>query len=92
MWRKLGIWLWLATQNMADFPDESDKLLSMVEWWELLNLSNDEVEQVNRFRRLSEAQKMMLLSAKKQIRNILKVWCSQPIWKPYSVLFHLVFT
>ena len=65
MWRKLGIWLWLATQNMADFPDESDKLLSMVEWWELLNLSNDEVEQVNRFRRLSEAQKMMLLSAKK---------------------------
>ena len=65
MWRKLGIWLWLATQNMADFPDESDKLLSMVEWWELLNLSNDEVEQVNRFRRLSEAQKVMLLSAKK---------------------------
>lgn len=65
MWRKLGIWLWLATQNMADFPDESDKLLSMIEWWELLNLSNDEVEQVNRFRRLSEAQKVMLLSAKK---------------------------
>lgn len=65
MWRKLGIWLWLATQNMTDFPDESDKLLSMIEWWELLNLSNDEVEQVNRFRRLSEAQKIMLLSAKK---------------------------
>ena len=65
MWRKLGIWLWLATQNMADFPDESDKLLSMIEWWELLNLSNDEVEQVNRFRCLSEAQKVMLLSAKK---------------------------
>ncbi|VTX60316.1 conjugative transfer ATPase [uncultured Aggregatibacter sp.] len=65
MWRKLGIWLWLATQNMADFPEEAGKLLSMVEWWELLNLSNDEVEQVNRFRRLSEAQKLMLLSAKK---------------------------
>ena len=65
MWRKLGIWLWLATQNMTDFPDESDKLLSMIEWWELLNLSNDEVEQVNRFRRLTEAQKQMLLSAKK---------------------------
>lgn len=65
MWRKLGIWLWLATQNMADFPNESSKLLSMIEWWELLNLSNDEVEQVNRFRRLTEAQKLMLLSAKK---------------------------
>lgn len=65
MWRKLGIWLWLATQNMTDFPDAADKLLSMIEWWELLNLSNDEVEQVNRFRRLTEAQKLMLLSAKK---------------------------
>lgn len=21
MWRKLGIWLWLATQNLSDFPD-----------------------------------------------------------------------
>ncbi|MBN6058675.1 conjugative transfer ATPase [Aggregatibacter actinomycetemcomitans] len=69
MWRKLGIWLWLATQNMADFPDAADKLLSMIEWWELLNLSNDEVEQVNRFRRLTEAQKLMLLSAKKADRK-----------------------
>ncbi|TYG35293.1 conjugative transfer ATPase [Lonepinella koalarum] len=65
MWRKLGIWLWLATQNMDDFPNESSKLLSMLEWWELLNLSNDEVEEVNRFKRLTDAQKVMLLSAKK---------------------------
>ncbi|OZN25689.1 conjugative transfer ATPase [Actinobacillus seminis] len=65
MWRKLGIWLWLATQNMEDFPKEAEKLLSMIEWWELLNLTNDEIEEVNRFRRLSEAQKLMLLSAKK---------------------------
>ncbi|MFY1026543.1 conjugative transfer ATPase [Actinobacillus seminis] len=65
MWRKLGIWLWLATQNMEDFPKEAAKLLSMIEWWELLNLTNDEIEEVNRFRRLSEAQKLMLLSAKK---------------------------
>ncbi|MDP8185323.1 conjugative transfer ATPase [Phocoenobacter skyensis] len=65
MWRKLGIWLWLATQNMTDFPKEAAKLLSMMEWWELLNLSNDEIEEVNRFRRLTEAQKLMLLSAKK---------------------------
>lgn len=65
MWRKLGIWLWLATQNMEDFPKEAGKLLSMLEWWELLNVTNDEIEEVNRFRRLSEAQKLMLLSAKK---------------------------
>ncbi len=27
MWRKLGIWLWLATQNLSDFPDDAKKLL-----------------------------------------------------------------
>ena len=59
---------------------------------ELLNLSNDEVEQVNRFRRLSEAQKMMLLSAKKADKKYTEGVVLAPIWKPYSVLFHLVFT
>lgn len=33
MWRKLGIWLWLATQNLSDFPDDAKKLLNMIEWW-----------------------------------------------------------
>ncbi|GAB1659147.1 conjugative transfer ATPase [Mannheimia haemolytica] len=69
MWRKLGIWLWLATQNMDDFPNEASKLLSMVEWWELLNISPSEIEEINRFRKLSEAQKTMLLSAKKSDRK-----------------------
>ncbi|MEE3701165.1 conjugative transfer ATPase [Mannheimia haemolytica] len=69
MWRKLGGWLWLATQNMDDFPNEASKLLSMVEWWELLNISPSEIEEINRFRKLSEAQKTMLLSAKKSDRK-----------------------
>lgn len=69
MWRKLGIWLWLATQNMDDFPNEAAKLLSMVEWWELLNVSASEIDEINRFRKLSEAQKTMLLSAKKSDRK-----------------------
>ncbi|MFS7508921.1 hypothetical protein AB6W79_11275, partial [Pasteurella multocida] len=46
MWRKLGIWLWLATQNMDDFPNEAAKLLSMVEWWELLNVSASEIDEI----------------------------------------------
>ena len=29
MWRKLGAWLWLATQNLEDFPDAARKLLSL---------------------------------------------------------------
>jgi hypothetical protein len=33
MWRKLGAWLWLFTQNLADFPDTAKKMLNMAEWW-----------------------------------------------------------
>ncbi|EGU1102914.1 conjugative transfer ATPase, partial [Escherichia coli] len=29
MWRKLGAWLWLATQNLKDYPDVSEKMLNM---------------------------------------------------------------
>ncbi|QLB13901.1 conjugative transfer ATPase [Bisgaardia hudsonensis] len=69
MWRKLGIWLWLATQNVDDFPREASKLLSMLEWWELLNVTTKEIEDINNFRKLTDAQKIMLSSAKKADRK-----------------------
>jgi len=65
MWRKLGAWLWLATQNMDDFPDIAEKMLNMAEWWVLLTMPPAEVEQVSRFRKLSDEQKQVLLSASK---------------------------
>ena len=65
MWRKLGIWLWLATQNLADFPDETKKLLNMIEWWELLVMPPEEVSQLERFKTLTEEQRQLLLSAAK---------------------------
>ncbi|HAV1831775.1 TPA: conjugative transfer ATPase [Enterobacter hormaechei subsp. steigerwaltii] len=65
MWRKLGIWLWLATQNLSDFPDEAKKLLNMIEWWELLVMPPEEVAQLERFKTLTEAQRQLLLSASK---------------------------
>lgn len=65
MWRKLGIWLWLATQNLTDFPDEAKKLLNMIEWWELLVMPPEEVAQLERFKTLSDAQRQLLLSASK---------------------------
>jgi len=65
MWRKLGIWLWLATQNLADFPDDAKKLLNMIEWWELLVMPPEEVEQLERFKTLTPEQKQLLLSAAK---------------------------
>lgn len=66
MWRKLGAWLWLATQNMADFPDEAKVMLSLFEWWMCLTLEPSEVEEVARFKKLTEEQKYLLASAKKQ--------------------------
>lgn len=69
MWRKLGIWLWLATQNMKDFPNDAAKLLSMLEWWELLYLEKDEVSQVSRFKQLTDEQTALLLSTKKENRK-----------------------
>ncbi len=65
MWRKLGAWLWLATQNLADYPDTSEKMLNMAEWWLCLTMPPDEVEQISRFKKLNEEQKAMLLSATK---------------------------
>ncbi|PKG68613.1 conjugative transfer ATPase [Pseudoalteromonas sp. GutCa3] len=66
MWRKLGAWLWLATQNMADFPNESHVMLSLFEWWLCLALEPAEVEEVARFKKLTDEQKFLLSSAKKQ--------------------------
>ena len=65
MWRKLGAWLWLATQNLEDFPGGARKLLNMIEWWICLVMPKEEVEEMRRFRDLSDAQRDLLLSATK---------------------------
>lgn len=68
MWRKLGAWLWMATQNLEDFPDIAQKMLNMAEWWLCLVMPPDEVEQIARFKTLSEEQKAILRSASKLSR------------------------
>ncbi len=66
MWRKLGAWLWLATQNMEDFPDAAKKLLSMFEWWFAMVCPKEQIEQIARFKDLTDEQKTMLLAAHKE--------------------------
>ncbi len=65
MWRKLGAWFWIATQNLDDFPDASRRMLTMLEWWICLVMPKDEIEQIARFRQLSEEQTALLLAARK---------------------------
>jgi len=66
MWRKLGAWFWLATQNLDDVPKEAESLLNMIEWWLCLSMPPDEVEKIARFRELNPAQKALMLSARKE--------------------------
>jgi len=66
MWRKLGSWFWIATQNLEDFPDASRKMLNMMEWWLCLVTPKEEVEQIARFKELTDGQRQLLLSARKE--------------------------
>lgn len=66
MWRKLGAWFWLATQNIDDLPKAAEPMLNMIEWWICLNMPPDEVAKISRFRELNESQKKLMLSARKE--------------------------
>ncbi|WP_418648306.1 conjugative transfer ATPase [Thauera butanivorans] len=66
MWRKLGAWFWLATQNLDDLPREAEVLLNMIEWWICLSMPPDEVDKIARFRELTPAQKALMRSARKE--------------------------
>lgn len=67
MWRKLKTWLWLATQNMKDFPDVASKMLSMAEFWICLSPPKDEIEKMAVFKNLSAEEKYMMLHARKEL-------------------------
>ena len=66
MWRKLGAWFWLATQNLDDLPRAAEPMLNMIEWWVCLSMPPDEVEKIARFRELTPEQKALMLSARKE--------------------------
>ncbi len=66
MWRKLGAWFWLSTQNVDDFPPAAQPMLNLIEWWICLVMPPDEVEKIARFRELTPAQKALMLSARKE--------------------------
>lgn len=66
MWRKLGAWYWLATQNVDDFPASTERMLNMMEWWVCLAMPRDEVEKIARFKDLTDEQKNMMIRCRKE--------------------------
>ena len=75
MWRKLGAWLWLATQNLKDFPDIAEKMLNMAEWWVCLTMPPEEVNDIARFKALTEEQKRCCCLPVSCPVAIPKAWC-----------------
>ncbi len=65
MWRSYGAWLWIATQNLRQFPDNAKELLNQPEWWFCLSMDRDDVDQIGRFKSLTQQQENLLLSARK---------------------------
>ncbi len=65
MSRKFGLWLWLATQNLSDFPQEARKILSMMEFWVCLGMSEVEMKAVEEFRKLTEEEQELFRSVRK---------------------------
>ena len=65
MWRKWGLWLWLATQSLADFPDDTRQILNMCEFWFCLSMPKEEIGQIARFRNLSDEDRQLLEEARR---------------------------
>lgn len=68
-WRKISAWFWSASQNVKDYPDQAAKILNMVEWFFMLVMPADEVNDLDRFRPVTPAQKSLMLSASKAHRK-----------------------
>jgi len=66
MWRTYGGWFWLATQNLRQLPESAYELLNQPEWWVCLNTDRDEVDQISRFKRLTDEQKLLLEATRKE--------------------------
>lgn len=67
--RRYAVWLWLATQNMGDFPVLAKRMLAMIEWWIALFMPQDEIEQLQRFRELTPEQMALLKAVRKSPGN-----------------------
>lgn len=65
MWRKWGLWLWMATQSLADFPDATRQILNMCEFWLCLSMGKEEIDEIARFRRLSAEDRLLLEEARR---------------------------
>lgn len=65
-WRKLGLWLIQATQNLGDYPGIAEKMLNLAEWWYLLKLPEKEINELSRFKKITPAEKELIAECRKE--------------------------
>ena len=87
VWRKLQTWLTIATQDFADYKDDSIKILSQAEFWTLLCMMPSEAEQVSRFKKLTKEQENLVLQAIKIPGNYVEGVILCEAFKPSLVRF-----
>jgi len=69
MSRKVGLWIWAATQNVADFPDHAKKAVSMMEYLICLWCAKKERGKIAEFNELTPEQSNMIHSLRKEKRK-----------------------
>ena len=67
--RKYGLWYWIATQNVGDFPDEARKMLSMMEYWVCMGMSEAELAEIERFRPFTEEERCFFRTVRKEAKK-----------------------
>ena len=72
MSRKIGLWLWFATQNVKSFPNDARKMLSMIEFWVCLGMSEAELAEVERFKPISEEERLLFRSVRKEAKKFVE--------------------
>lgn len=66
MSRKVGLWLWGATQNISDFPEHAKKALSMMEYMIFLWCDKAERKQIAKLIELTDEQSALIHSLRKE--------------------------
>lgn len=59
-------WVWMATQNVDEIPQESTSLLNKFEYWEILAMHPHEFEGLSRLKNITSKQKSQILSMEKK--------------------------
>ena len=56
VFRASGIWLWSATQDFADLPEETTKMINNSDWFIGLSMSKPEIKTLNDYKSLTNLQ------------------------------------